>query len=155
VRRATRALVVDGTNRLLLFRGDLPDRAPWWFAPGGAVEPGETHEAALIRELHEETGIAIDPGMLTAPVWTRDCLFTWKGEVERHLERFYLVHVGDIDVDTSQFEATEAGVIRDHRWWRLEEIQASGERFSPGRLAEYLAPLLDGTTPPQPVEVGE
>jgi 8-oxo-dGTP pyrophosphatase MutT (NUDIX family) len=155
VRLAARALVVDKSERLLLFRGELADRGPRWFAPGGALERGETHDAALMREIREETGIPVDPAMLSEPVWTRDCLFTWKGEVERHLEQFYLVRVAHQDVDTSQLEATEAGVIRDHRWWTLDEIRASSERFAPMRLAEHLALLLDGKIPQEPVEVGE
>jgi 8-oxo-dGTP pyrophosphatase MutT (NUDIX family) len=153
VRPAARALVVDDSLRLLLFRGELPDRAPWWFAPGGAVERDETHEAALVRELREETGIGVELATLSAPVWTRDYLFTWRGQVERHLERFYLVRVTDHDVDTSEFEPTEAGVIRAHRWWTLDDIRTSQERFSPAGLANHLEPLLKGNPPAEPVEL--
>jgi 8-oxo-dGTP pyrophosphatase MutT (NUDIX family) len=154
VRPAVRALVVDDSSRLLLFRGELPDREPWWFAPGGEVERDETHEAALVRELHEETGLVLDQATLAPPVWTRDYLFTWQGQVERHLERFYLVRVTEHSVDTSQFEPTEAHVIRAHRWWTLDQIRASQERFSPTGLAEHLEPLLQGKPPADPVEVG-
>lgn len=154
IRQVVRALVIDPSSRLLLFRADLPDRPSWWFAPGGAVEQDETHEAALVRELAEETGIVLDPATLAAPIWTRNYLFTWQGQVERHLERFYLIHVTNQDVVTSGFEPSEAGVIRAHRWWTLGEIRSGQEHFSPERLAEHLEPLLSGQLPANPVEVG-
>ncbi len=50
--------LVDGEGRVLLAqRPEGKSMAGLWEFPGGKVEPGETPEAALIRELHEELGI--------------------------------------------------------------------------------------------------
>ncbi|WP_397541541.1 8-oxo-dGTP diphosphatase MutT [Roseovarius salis] len=50
--------LVDVEGRVLLTRRpDGKAMAGLWEFPGGKVEPGETPEAALIRELEEEIGI--------------------------------------------------------------------------------------------------
>lgn len=50
------ALIKDSNGRILLQkRSDYGD----WGLPGGAMEPGESIEETMIREVREETGISI------------------------------------------------------------------------------------------------
>ncbi|MGX9356104.1 8-oxo-dGTP diphosphatase MutT [Roseobacteraceae bacterium S113] len=52
------AALVDRDGRVLLAqRPEGKSMAGLWEFPGGKIEAGETPEAALIRELHEELGI--------------------------------------------------------------------------------------------------
>lgn len=50
--------LIDIEGRVLLAqRPEGKSMAGLWEFPGGKIEPGETPEAALVRELHEELGI--------------------------------------------------------------------------------------------------
>jgi 8-oxo-dGTP diphosphatase len=53
------ALIDTDTRVLLARRPEGKKMAGLWEFPGGKVNPGETPEAALIRELHEELGIDV------------------------------------------------------------------------------------------------
>ncbi len=53
------ALVRDDEGRLLLVLRAHPPSAGTWSLPGGRIEPGESAEAACVREVAEETGLAV------------------------------------------------------------------------------------------------
>ncbi|MGW3415779.1 (deoxy)nucleoside triphosphate pyrophosphohydrolase [Streptomyces sp. NPDC000888] len=55
------AALLNGGRLLAARRSAPPELAGRWELPGGKVEPGETPEQALARELHEELGIAAEP----------------------------------------------------------------------------------------------
>ena len=52
------AALIDPDNRILIQeRPEGKYKAGFWEFPGGKLEPGETPEQALVRELREELGI--------------------------------------------------------------------------------------------------
>ena len=62
------AIITDPAGRLLLInRGHEPE-AGRWSLPGGRIEPGESDEQALVREIGEETGLTVTVGRLIGSV---------------------------------------------------------------------------------------
>lgn len=109
---AVGAIVTDDRGRVLLIREDGQ-----WLAPGGKVEPGETREEALVREVREETGVAI---AVERPVAVTDVAF----ECDDERVSFAFVHyvaipettalasdpgLADEDIDTVAWKATVPG----------------------------------------------
>lgn len=54
------AVITDHHGRILLMeRGTEPFRGAW-VLPGGLVDPGETVEEAVVREVREELGLTVE-----------------------------------------------------------------------------------------------
>ncbi|HWN61912.1 MAG TPA: NUDIX domain-containing protein [Streptosporangiaceae bacterium] len=62
------AVIKDDQGRLLLIKRGHEPGAGLWSIPGGRIEPGETDAEALVREMREETGLAVQAGPLLGTV---------------------------------------------------------------------------------------
>lgn len=56
------AAIISEGRVLACARAAPPELAGRWELPGGKVEPGESEEAALIRECEEELGVRVEVG---------------------------------------------------------------------------------------------
>jgi 8-oxo-dGTP pyrophosphatase MutT (NUDIX family) len=153
LRPATRAIILDSEDRTLLVCFDFGDRFVW-ATPGGGVEPGEPDEDAVRRELLEEVGLEhVRIGPL---VWTRTHVVPLgEGRWDGQTERYYVVRTPHFE-PAPHFTAEElrAENIAALRWWTLDELFASTERFAPRRFPSLLAELLRDGPPSEPVDVG-
>ena len=61
------AAIIENPQGQLLIAERPPNKAwaGYWEFPGGKIEAGESHEAALLRELREELGLALEGETLT------------------------------------------------------------------------------------------
>jgi 8-oxo-dGTP diphosphatase len=58
-KRAAAVIVRDGRVLMVHERSRRSGGGEWWTLPGGGVEPGETPEEAVRREVFEETGLVV------------------------------------------------------------------------------------------------
>ena len=114
MRQAVRAIVVAPDKRTLLLQY-ANDYDSWWIPPGGGIDPGESDEQALRRELREELGI--EHYELGALLWENARWFALDADFCGQNNRHYLVRVPDD-------EARHISEARDSRWFTVEEIAA-------------------------------
>lgn len=154
-RRVVRAVLLTTDQRVLLMRVQEPvSGIEFWVTPGGGLEPGESDEDALRREVAEETGATrFSVGQM---VWTRRIEFTWDNRAYSQNEYFYWVQ-------TEPFEPTmdanpargEASAFREFRWWSIDDIGRFEKTFWPRDLHSVLENLSRNEPPEEPFDPGE
>ncbi|XKE47359.1 NUDIX domain-containing protein [Halomonas organivorans] len=120
------AVVRDG--RLLLVRRGRPPKAGRLALPGGKVGPGETLEAAVRRELREETGLE------GAPLALLEALDLMDHEgPDARLRSHYVLLVYRVAVQEG--EARAGDDAESLHWLDLAGLEAAGEDVTDTTLA--------------------
>jgi 8-oxo-dGTP pyrophosphatase MutT (NUDIX family) len=148
---SARALLVDPQDRVLLMKLAFNAQRTCWLTPGGTLHPGESFEAALRREIREETGLTLtQPGHW---VWTSPKRIVRDGMPVDTLARVYIQRVPHFVAVPTALTAEERGTFCELRWWSIEEIAVSRDTFIPRTLAVLLSALLSGPWPAQPIVI--
>lgn len=137
IRRAARILLIDEDDRLLMFRFAPADRPAFWCGVGGECDPDEDFHAAAVRELFEETGLAL-PHCGPEIARRSDDYVTLEGEPIRSDERFFRVNTSAFAPDTSGYTEIERALIQDHRWFTRQELAEWHEPIFPVNVVELL-----------------
>jgi 8-oxo-dGTP pyrophosphatase MutT (NUDIX family) len=115
------AIVTSGLGVLV---GRRRDGSPPWTFPGGKIEPGESPEAAAVRETLEETGLRV---RATGVIGQR--VHPGTGVL--------MMYVAAGLIDEPDVPAARSGELIDVRWVRLESVDhLMGEIFQ--NVREYL-----------------
>ncbi len=154
LRRASRALIIDGDDHVLLVRFVFPSGIEAWALPGGGLEPDESVEQGLRRELHEELGLTeVDIG---PHIWSRVHVIPMITGHDGQHEQVHLVRMPHFEpVPTIGWERLRTEFVHEMRWWTPDEIElATATRFAPRRLSKLLRSLLRDGPPATPIDTG-
>ena len=160
VRDIARALVFDPGGRALLIEygasRDVDPARPglrrFWFTPGGGLDPGETHEVALRRELDEEIGVRDAP--VGPEVGRFEGPFLLFRQPRYARERYFVVRLPDDRIDTARLAETEGDPVYGTRWWDVNDLQRSTDVIQPKGLVPLILRVGSGDVPSDPVSLG-
>ncbi|HEY0700161.1 MAG TPA: NUDIX domain-containing protein [Micromonospora sp.] len=141
-RRAVRVVCRDPAGRvfLLCWRDPADAAHVVWEPPGGGIEPGETEERAAVREVLEETGMAVVPVPGRRVIVHRD--LWWGGRHYAGPEPFLLAEADPAaPLAPTTLNAMEHEALLDARWFTPDELRAASHPLEPPDLADLIAAL--------------
>ena len=152
-RLAARAVVLTPEERVLLMRYRFPWREEdLWITPGGALKAKEDPEEAALRELREETGLAV--AHVAGELWIRQHRLKVNERDIFQREFYFLVRAHEFEPQAAALEqGGERDWFRGFKWWPIEEIPDTSEAFAPRRLGELLRRLLREGLPRKPFPI--
>jgi NADH pyrophosphatase NudC (nudix superfamily) len=122
------AIVTSGNKVLLIWRGPSVPDAGYWAPLSGKIEPEESQEAAVVREVREEVGLTVQP---LRKVWENVA-----ASGSHTLHWWLAAYVGgELTLDRRE--------VSDACWVTVDEISGLEQTFAGDRLFfQQVFPLL-------------
>jgi ADP-ribose pyrophosphatase YjhB (NUDIX family) len=132
------AIIEDETGRILLVKHIVDRGGFWqgkWICPGGALEPGETIEEGIKREVKEETQLEID---LLTPLPPFDRIVKSNDETSLHV--IYIDYLARL----SGGELKPGSDVGEAIWVKKEHIpEMEGELHDDTKRLLQIAKIID------------
>lgn len=125
-RIAAYALITRGEEILLCRLAPRVASKETWHLPGGGVDFGEHPAEAVVREVREETGLAVTVGEVAHVA----SVITGQTGTPRHAVRLYYDAVLVDPVNATPVVEEIDGSTIDARWFPLDQVRAGAVRLS-------------------------
>ena len=159
-RETVRLLILNPANEILMMKVDDPKlvnadgvrQAPFWVTFGGGIDGDEDIFAAAAREAREETGRT--DVRIGKPVWSREIILTTDGERVLFKETYIVAYLDGGELSSDKWTVQEHALVKEVRWWSVDDLGSTSEIVFPDRLADLLHPIVRGNYPDTILRLG-
>ncbi len=158
IRNAVRVLLLNGDKLLLMCIEDFDISAPnskpnkrFWCTIGGGIESGESIQEAAMREIYEETSLSSENIELGPIVWQSDLNLMLRGTLTRFKEVYVVAKTSTHNVSLHQPTQAELDIVKELKWFTLEEIKQCPDVIFPTSLPQHLPDILAGIYSEEPI----
>ena len=161
VRNSIKAILLNEKNELLLvytrnkkLNGEVEKyNDGFWQMIGGKIEDGEDYNAAIKREIFEETSITEDKLELGPLVFKGQMVFNINGEPNDLRQSFMVVHTSTSNVSLDNLTEDEKPELKKLKWFSYDEIKNCNEIIYPVVLPNYLKDIIEEKYPLEVLEI--
>lgn len=161
IRNSIKVILLNDKKEILLLQTSDPKttsinkkyHGKFWSLIGGKIEESESLEQAVLREIHEETGIKKDEIELGPIVWFGEFDLILSG-IPTHLkQKFIVAKTKQTKLSLDNLTQEEQKVIKKLEWFSLEKIKDCKEVIYPVLLPKYLPDIIAEKYPEKPLEI--
>ena len=154
-------IILLNNKKLLLMHAQDPSttrldgkyNGDFWFLIGGEQEKGESIAQTAVREIFEETSLKENEIELGPVVWKGEFDLILSGKKRKMKQQFIVVKTSKKSVELTNLTKNEKKVIKNIKWFSLQDIKNSSEIIYPVLLTKYLPAIIDENYPDSPIEI--